>query len=267
MESITHYTMRIFILTFFLTACSLIEYHPYEIRLDESERDLNAKAMAELSNQYEKDTITFILFGDTQRFYDETEDFVRSANQQDVDFVILAGDLSDFGLLKEQQWINRSLSGLKVPRLSVIGNHDLTGNGERVFKEMYGPLDYSLVISNIKFIFLNTNSREYQFDGRVPDLTWLESELNGQGFQQAIVVSHIAPFSMDFDPEKEEDYASILSESQKVRLSLHAHSHSFSHSRPYGDDVQYFITTSAAERQYLVFKVFGERYLMELVPF
>jgi len=61
---------------FLLASCSLFEYHPYEIRLDESQQDLNRKAIEKILSLPRTDTTRFIFIGDTQRFYDETEDFM-----------------------------------------------------------------------------------------------------------------------------------------------------------------------------------------------
>ncbi len=63
--------------------------------------------------------------GDTQRFYDDVEDFVARANQEDFDFVLMDGDISDFGINDEFSWIYDIMKHLKKPYVSVIGNHDL----------------------------------------------------------------------------------------------------------------------------------------------
>ncbi len=255
--------------TLFLTACGLFEYHPNEIRFDESQRNLNAKAFEEISaTDGGKDTVRFILMGDTQRFYDQLEDFVLSANQQEnIDFTAIAGDITDFGLGKEFIWINDILTRLDKPYFAVVGNHDLTGNGSRAFREMFGPLDDSFVFRNKQFVMVNTNSREYGFEGMVPDLNWLEERLSLTEVDQSIVISHVAPFTGDFDRELEIPYAQTLSESNKVRLSLHGHSHNFRSVSPYEDDVQYIVTSTVGKRQYLVFTVWRDDYSFEQVEF
>ena len=64
------------------------------------ETGINAKNIARIEEICEgKDTLRFVLMGDSQRWYDETEDFVKALNKRDdVDFVIHGGDISDFGL-------------------------------------------------------------------------------------------------------------------------------------------------------------------------
>ena len=70
-------------LCIFLSACDLIDYHPYDGRLTISERDINDHniPLIEAATK-DKDTIRFVLMGDTQRSYDETEDFVKHINTQ-----------------------------------------------------------------------------------------------------------------------------------------------------------------------------------------
>ena len=81
-----------------LCGCDLIEYHPYDVRLH-GETGVNAKNIARIEEICEgKDTLRFVLMGDSQRWYDETEDFVNALNKRDdVDFVIHGGGISDFG--------------------------------------------------------------------------------------------------------------------------------------------------------------------------
>jgi 3',5'-cyclic-AMP phosphodiesterase len=246
-----------------IAGCSLFEYHPYEVRVPSEERNLNTKAIDQIVSRPEKDTVTFILMGDTQRFYDEVDGFVASANKHAADFVFLAGDITDFGINDEYHWIHGIMKKLNKPYVAVIGNHDLSGNGELVFKERYGSLNTSFVLSGFKFILLNTNSREYKFNGKVPDLDWLNHELTGSGFNRAIVLSHIPPFDYDFDPQLENGYRSALVQSGKVNLSLHGHQHAYRNSEYYDDGVRYVISTSMNERMYLIIRVWSDQYSVE----
>lgn len=244
-----------------MTGCSWFEYHPYEVRVPANERDMNAKAIARIrENTPVKDTLTIILMGDTQRFYDEVEGFVKSANNQVADFVLLAGDLTDFGIDDEYGWIHDIMKRLNKPYLAVIGNHDLSGNGEKVFKERYGPLNTSFVVNGFKFVLLNTNSREYRFNGRVPDLEWMRGQLSGNDFDRVIVVSHVPPFDHDFDRSLEKGYAEALHNAPKVNLSLHGHRHAYSNTEHYQDGVRYIVSTSMEERMYLLIRLWDDQF-------
>ena len=131
----------------------MVEYHPYDVRLS-GETGINAKNIARVESLCRgKDTVRFILMGDTQRYYDETEDFVRHVNgRDDVDFVIHGGDVSDFGLTKEFMWVRDIMNKLTVPYVTLLGNHDVLGNGLEVFEEVFGEVNFSFMAGNTRFI-------------------------------------------------------------------------------------------------------------------
>ncbi|WP_229253964.1 metallophosphoesterase [Dyadobacter sp. NIV53] len=137
--------LSILLLLVVLTSCDgLFQYNPNQIILKESEKNLNAKNIALVQALPVRDTLKFILVGDTQRWYDESADFVKSANsRKDISFVLHSGDISDFGLTQEFIWVNEIMQKLKYPYLTVIGNHDIVANGPLVYNKMYGALNYS----------------------------------------------------------------------------------------------------------------------------
>jgi Icc protein len=237
------------------TSCdTLFQYNPNEIVLSEGEKGLNKKNIASIQKIPAGDTVKFILMGDTQRWYDESADFVKSANQQnDVSFVIHAGDISDFGLSQEFKWVNEIMQELRFPYLTVIGNHDLIANGPIVYRKMYGDYNYTFEYGDNKFIFINNNSREYGFDGSTPDLNWLQQQLsdNPSG-KNAIVIAHVPPFDADFDQEKSEAYRQILAQDPHAHFTLYGHQHRFIDGDLFKDGVQYYLTTSMGNRGYLL---------------
>lgn len=103
-----------------LSGCEMIDYHPYDVRID-GETDINAHHIEQIERDcLGKDTIRFVTMGDSQRWYDETVDFVNHLNQRDdIDFVIHGGDLSDFGVTDEFLWQRDILNGLKVPYVAL----------------------------------------------------------------------------------------------------------------------------------------------------
>ncbi|MET0638371.1 MAG: metallophosphoesterase [Chitinophagaceae bacterium] len=238
-------------------------FHPDEIRPDET--GMNAKNIARLAALPVRSAFKFILIGDTQRFYDQLDEFVEMVNSRDdVSFVILDGDLTDFGLNFEFNLIAERLNKIKIPVISVLGNHDMLANGTTIFRKMFGPENFTFSYGKSKFIALNTNSREANFNGTVPDIAWLGSELkNDKEFANLFVVSHVAPFSGDFDRKLETAYRSALESNPRTRLSLHAHEHNWSLSKPYEDDIEYLQVGYTGEKNYALISVDGTDFTIE----
>ena len=264
--SLSFYLVFIFV----LPSCKdIFQYNPNEVRLKENQKNLNAKNIQKIKALSPVDTVKFILIGDSQRFYDELDDFVAVANKlKDVAFVLLAGDITDFGLNREYEWIHRSLDKLQMPYIGVIGNHDMLANGRTVYKQMFGPENFSFNYSDNQFICLNTNSIETGFDGSLPDLPWLQQQLAGLSkYKNAFIISHIPPFSNGFDKKLEHSFSSLLAAHHEVKLSLHGHHHRFSISKPYNNGPEYVVVGSLNKRNYALISVWGEQYKIEEVYF
>jgi hypothetical protein len=121
---------------------------------------------------------------------------------------------------------------------------------------MFGPLNYSFEFGDYRFIMINTNSREYAFDGTVPDVNWLRAQLaNNPLNKELIVVAHMPPYDGDFDRKLEPEFANLLGSNPNVHLSLYGHQHAFSDGEFYKDGVRYAITTSMGGRGYLLIKL------------
>lgn len=238
--------------------CSdMTEYSPNQIFDNDSPVDINNKNLKKLMDTPDDDdTLTIAFIGDSQRFYDEVELFVDKVNDvNSVDFVIIAGDISDFGLLAEFEWIARRLDNLSKPYISVIGNHDVIANGEEVFKRSFGPLDFSFVYDSIKFVVHNTNSREYT-GNNVPDLEWLANALTpSPEIKHFVGVSHVPPFDGDFNKSLEDDYARLISRTPGFLVSLHGHIHRHTDTYPYNDGMRYITGHYFPERQFLLLKI------------
>jgi Icc-related predicted phosphoesterase len=60
--------------------------------------------------------------------------FAHAAAQADV--LLLAGDLTDFGMAEEAQVLARELFGITIPVLAVLGNHDYEGGRQDEIKAL-----------------------------------------------------------------------------------------------------------------------------------
>lgn len=244
------------------------EYSPNQIHDNESPRDLNKKNLERLMRSVPDDTLTILFSGDSQQFYDEVDLFVDKVNQiPDVDFVLVAGDISDFGLLQEFKWITSRLDELERPYFGVIGNHDVVANGEAVFKRMFGPLDFAFVYDSVKFLLHNTNGREYRSDN-VPDIAWLQNEMAPQnGVTNFVAVSHVPPFSGDFNPSLEDAYAGLFRATKGFLASLHGHIHAHEDGFPYDDGVRYITSYAFQQRSLVVLRIVKDTIHKEILPY
>ena len=240
-----------------MSGCDALEFSPNQ-RFDlNSPVNLNEKNLKKLLANPTDDTVTIAFVGDSQRFYNELERFVAKANAiPAIDFVLLAGDISDFGLLQEHEWIIRRLANLRRPYFAVVGNHDLVANGEEVFERMFGPLNESFIYGGIKFVSHNTNGLEYK-RRQVPDMDWLQKELVvSDSVQHIITVSHVPPFSApEFAPELVSPYTSLLSKTPKLLLSLHGHIHEHKDFYPYNDNVRYLTSYAFQQNSFVLLKI------------
>ncbi|OKL38456.1 metallophosphoesterase family protein [Pontibacter flavimaris] len=247
-------------------ACEEFEYSPYEIRLEEDEKNINGRNIERINalNISPSDTLRFILTADAQGFYEENEKLVAHINRRDdTDFVVIGGDLTDFGLTKEFRLVHQDFKTLKMPYVAVVGNHDAINNGKQVFTAMYGDYDTSFAVGNSRFILLNTNYLE--FDQQVPDLDWLEAELQAaQAYENIFVISHIPPTNKEFGEENGVRYGQLMNQ-YNVTYSLHGHNHSYKHHFPFGEQVPVLETAATEKLEYIVFTVIGKEVTFERV--
>jgi predicted phosphodiesterase len=247
----------------------MFEYSPYVIDFDEENSDLNNKNISKiLSKKNTDDTITIAITGDTHRDFDEIEVFAGVVNNllesEKIDFVIHTGDISDFGLPKQYLWANSNLQKLTIPYIVILGNHDIVGNGEEAYITMFGNENFSFIYDNIKFIAINTNSREYSFNGKIPDVNWLDSQLKpAADFNKAVVMFHVPPMDLDFDNTLEHDFSSTLSKYNNVLIAIHGHTHRFEIYTPYKDGVLYLNIDTIAHENFCLIKISNDTVKIE----
>ncbi len=262
--------MRIllFIIVLVSVSCTdLFEYSPYIVDFTPENSSVHIRNIEQLKERLSDDTITIAVIGDTHRAYDETKSFVDYVNRMPrIDLVIHTGDFADFGLPKQYEWINNILLKLESPYFVAVGNHDLVGNGSYAYEKMFGEENFSFIYSAIKFIFINTNSREYKFNGLIPNVKWLEMELKpGSEFEKAVVVFHTPPFDDDFDIFLETEFHSTVAKYSNVLFTLHGHTHGYEILRPYQNSTPYINTYGIQQERFYVIQVTNNKFIIETV--
>ncbi len=259
--------------TIFLVACEdMFDYSTYVVDFDGENKDVNQANIERLLEKDVNDTIRIAFTGDTHRFYDEFEGFVNAVNNVNktnpVDFVIHVGDIADFGLPQQYLWGNSYLLNLDIPYFVVLGNHDMVGNGSLAYSEMFGDFNFSFIYRDIKFVFINTNSREFNFNGEVPDINWLDSQLQpADNFTNAVVVFHVPPMGGDFDSTLEEDFHSSIAKYDNVLFTIHGHLHNHEVYTPYPDNITYVNVYGVQYEKFNVIKIIDDQFEIETYEF
>ena len=254
-----------------LAGCRYINYHPYDVDVDGKKMVNVTNARLIESQCAGKDTIIFAATGDTQGWYDETKDFVKDVNRRDsIMFVVHDGDLTDYGTLKEFEWQRNILSGLKVPYVCDIGNHDCLGTGKEAFLKIFGPANFTFIAGRVKFINLNTNALEYDYGEAVPDLDYIEQQDTARAgeFDRCVVTMHARPYSDVFNNNVAKAFEfHYLHGLPGLLFCINGHGHSLEQVDIYGDGIVYYQTPNIEKRQYCIFKITPGSYSYEVVSF
>jgi predicted phosphodiesterase len=249
----------------------MIEYHPYDGRIT-GETNINNKNIARIESACAgKRTIRFIMMSDTQRWYDETEDFVKSIKQRnDIDFVIHGGDISDFGLTKEFLWMRDIMNKLTVPYVVLLGNHDCLANGIQVFNEVFGEVNFSFIAGETKFVCLNTNALEFDYSRPVPDFQFMEQELKSREdeYNKTVMVMHARPFAEQFNNNVANVFQYYIHAFPQPQFCINGHDHTLKEDNLFGDGLMYYGVPNIAKRMYFLFTLNpDDTYDYEVVEF
>lgn len=258
------------ILMMILYGCDLIDYHQLDGRVKTDIPLLNQINIDEIVKITEsKDTVRFVFMGDTHRNDKETEAFVKHVNsKKNIDFVIHAGDISDFGLKNEYELTQRLMSNLNYPYIVLLGNHDIIAHGDLIYKKVFGPENFSFIVGDTKFICVNTNALEYKNPPNIPDIQFINDELERGEALRTIFVMHSPPCGDQFYNENDyQEFESTIQKFPNLLCCLYGHNHQFKESELFNDGVVYYGCDNIQKRSYLLFKLYSEGYDYEYIKF
>jgi predicted phosphodiesterase len=203
-----------------LLLAGCVEFSPFETDLAASERDQTKKNLASLAAQTPSAEFGFAVVSDSHQYADQLSEIVERVNARtDIAFLAHLGDMTDVGLREEYRATLTALQKLRIPFVTVIGNHDGISNGKKLYREMFGPYDYTFTYGAVGFICFNSNPLEFP---RTPDLAWLAAAASGlpAGIERVVALTHQPLEGVD----------SVLKENG-VSLLLNGHHHRWSLSR------------------------------------
>lgn len=241
---------------FSLTGCDLIDYHPYDAKIDGA-KHINAQNIERIERSTAgRKKICFAVISDTQRWYDETHAAVKDINRRDsIDFVVHCGDLTDFSATKEFEWMRDELQKLRVPYVCLIGNHDCLATGPEVFRAMFGNPNFSFNAGNTHFVCLNTNALEHDYSVPIPDFSFIETDRQqlSANTSRTVAVMHAAPYTDQFNNNVARLFHYQMKMYPNLQFALCGHQHATAVFYPYGDDLPYYECGCANDRKYLIF--------------
>lgn len=174
-----------------------------------------------------------------------------------------------YGATREFEWQRDILADLKIPYISVIGNHDCIATGIDAYKTIFGRLNYSFLAGDVLFLCLNTNALEFDYSTAVPDFGFLRQELAdiNPNIRRTIVLMHAGPFSEQFNNNVADDFHRLLKSFPSLQFCLYGHGHNLAASDLFTDGVMYYECANIKKRSFLLFTIKEEGYDYEVVEF
>jgi Icc protein len=244
-------SLTLFVLIAVMVSCDpWFSYSPYEARLEEKYQGNTEKNLALINALDAGDSRSFkiALISDPHYHFTKLQEALLHINQQeDYAFVMVTGDLTENGLIREFTFFHNIMENLRLPYVTAIGNHDYLSNGELVYRQMFGPDNYSFVFNNVKFVVFDNTTIESE---KEPDMDWLAGEIiNDSGYDHVIPFSHIPPYDGQMKDYKLAFHQLMVSHG--IRVSIHGHRHDYSVEEPFGDGVRYATVSSPQKRSYM----------------
>ncbi len=227
-------------------------YSPWESDPPSNLKNLTAEQLSALNEQPEQGfPFTIAVMGDPQGTPKDLQRVIDAINRRDdVKFIMVLGDLTDYGLLHEYVWAGEALKRSRVPFLTVVGNHDAIAHGKKIYREMFGTYDYTFDYAGLKFVMWNNN----QFEFGETDFSWLERNTDSR----SIVNSHVPPV-VDVHRQDQVDRWLDINRRSGIWASLHGHrgteiSHSWS-----TNSIPYYIVPKLSGRRYTLVTFHDDR--------
>lgn len=255
-----------------LTGCDKVfDIHPYDVRVS-GEKGVNARQTALIeAGTMGKDTIRFAFISDTHQWFDDAKAEIADINRRSdsIDFVVHGGDITDFGGTREFEWSRDLLKTLRVPFVTLLGNHDCLGTGNQTYEVMFGDPDFSFIAGGVKFVCLNTNAIEYDYTRPVPNLDFMEEEATKDSalFTRTVICMHAPPYSEQFNNNVAKAFNYYTEMFPGLQFCLFGHGHHTEQFEYFNNGIIYYEVGNAPKRKYYIFTITPVGYSYEIIDF
>ncbi|MFD2553624.1 outer membrane protein assembly factor BamB family protein [Sphingobacterium tabacisoli] len=159
---------------------------------------------------------------------DDLRRTVEDLNQQKgLDFVILSGDVTEFGSDEELALAKQILDGLKLPLYIIPGNHDSnwSESGANSFRKVFGGETFFFEHKGYQFIGTTSGPNMRMSPGQVPreNLVWIDSVFKANPDQNKPLIS-INHYPLDSSLNNWFELVDRLQQ-RNVQLALCGHGH------------------------------------------
>ncbi len=259
--------MAVFLVIITSSCKEIIEYSPYQNIVESKWQKQNLKNYNKLLPEADEAFKPFrvALIADSHTYYDEFEKQVKYINSRnDFDFVIHLGDVTLSANAREYNWYSDIMNKIKVPVITIIGNHDCLGNGYSIYNEMFGESNFFFRYRDVKFVMFDDIVWEKKVQD--PDFEWFDEALdNDDDYKYVIPFAHIPPWDDQFTIGNEYYYNQLLLD-HNVNLSVHGHGHSFGYHQRYGE-VNYLSIPAPIRDELIIMDVQADTIIIERIEY
>lgn len=161
------------------------------------------------------------------------------------------------------------LKKLKVPFVTLLGNHDCLGTGNQSYEIIFGSADFSFIAGRVKFVCLNTNAIEYDYSRPIPNLDFMEKEATKDStlFDRTVICMHAPPYSEQFNNNVAKAFNHYTALFPRLLFCLFGHNHQTVQTQPFEDGPVYYGVGCSPKRKYYIFTITRDNYTYEIVNF
>jgi|GEM_PF-3246827 len=253
-----------------VTSC-MPKFTVYDSRVPADRTHLNKRALERIAGMEDRGAKSAVtetsprtrfrigVLTDTHNDYADFEKAVEQLNRRkDLDFVVLVGDMTNIGMIWEYNQAYAVMRRLRVPLVSVMGNHDAVAFGKQIYADMFGDDNFAFTHKGVRFVAWNNVKLE--FERNTHDFASLERQLERKGDERTtVVMSHIPPTETENQIYSSAERVQLqgIFERNGVDVSLNGHIHAYGRVQVKG--VDYVIAQRVRDVHYgiLTFEVDG----------